>query len=385
VGDEFALVVYHNRWGEARGSIHKACGGNQAPASLYSLMPVNGGENSYLLFRDHVSGMEYIRSAQEIKESGLYLELGAYSYHVFWQFLEVQDDSGLYQQLHRRLNGRGVSNLEEKLRELQLQPLVPFLVNLMERNIASLEDQQPPRVEDTGTTAPLPDSAREDEQTDLHSFYARTSSVLDKDISQEKIETSVRLFPVIRSLPALRKGGLDAETIFSVLSLSFWILLQPIMDLEKKVLSDLIQFTLQAVETQERFPAFTDIVVQPDRVISAVELLQSQGQDSLADFIIRDENIVQNVQEWFTANRFRAFLQVHSYQSVEWFNKEAFQQLLHLLISSSVLLQLSRAELKPRKLSLMARNSFRKLEKGMEESEYRVEKFLTILSEIWSQ
>ena len=384
VGDEFALVVYHNRWGEARGSIHKASGGNQAPTSLYSLMPVNGGENSYLLFRDHVSGMEYIRSAQEIKESGLVLEMGAYSYHVFWQFHEVRDDSGIYQQLHRRLNGRGVGNLGERLRELQLQPLVPFLVDLLERNIAALDDQQPPRLEDAGTTAPLPDSSQEEEQTDLHSFYANTASVLDKDLSQEKIETSVRLFPVIRRLPALRKGGRGVEMIFSVLSLSFWILLKPIKDLEKKVLSDLIQFTLQAAENQERFPAFNDIVVQPDHVISAVELLQSQGQESLADFIIRDETIVHNLQEWFSANRFRAFLQVHSYQSVEWYNKEAFQQLLHLLISTSVLLQLSRADFKPRKLSSMARNSYRKLEKGMKESEYRVEKFLTILSDIWS-
>jgi len=385
VGEEFALVVYHNRWGEARGSIHRACGGNQAPASLYSLMPVNGEENSYLLFRDHVTGMEYIRSAQEIKESGLYLEMGAYSYHVFWQFLEVRDDSGLYQQLHRRLNGRGVSDLEEKLRELQLQPLVSFLVNLLESKIAALEDQQPPWVEDAGTTALLPDSAREEEQSDLHSFYARTASVLVKDLSQEKIETSFRLFPLIRSLPALWKGGRDAEMIFSVLSLSFWILLQPILDLEKRVFSDLIHFTLQAVKNQEWFPTSNEIIVQSDRVISAVELLQSQGQESLSDFIIRDETIVQTVQDWFSANRSRAFLQVHSYQTVEWFNKEAFQQLVHLFISSSMLLQMARTDHKLRKLSSMARNSYRKLEEGMEESEYRVEKFLTILSKISSR
>ncbi len=384
VEDEFALVVYHNRWGEARGNIHMACGGNHAPASLYSLMPVNGGENSYLLFRDHVSGMEYIRSAQEIRESGLYLEMGAYSYHVFWQFLEVRDDSGLYQQLHRHLNGRGVSNLEEKLRELQLQPMIPFLVTLLERNMAALEDPHPPRGEDAGTTDPLPDTAREEEQSDLQRFYARTSSVLDQDLSREKIAASVRLFPLIRSLPALRKGGLDAEMIFSVLSLSFWILLQPIWDLEKRVLSDLIHFTLQAVQNRDRFPTPNEIIVQSDRVISAVELMQSLGQESLSDFVIRDETMVHTVQGWFSANNFRAFLQVHSYQSVEWFNKEAFQQLIHLLISSSVLLQISKADFKPRELSSMARNSYRKLEEGMEESEYRVEKFLTILSESWS-
>ncbi len=82
----------------------------------------------YTIFRDHRSGLEYIRSNQELWEQGLYLELDAYQYHVFLDFREVQDDPFLpYSQLCSYLNGRGVPDIEEAIKEILLQPIhVPF-------------------------------------------------------------------------------------------------------------------------------------------------------------------------------------------------------------------------------------------------------------------
>ena len=72
------------------------------------------GDNHFCIFRDQVSGLEYIRSARELQEQGLYVELNAYTYHVFLDFRTVQDNaSGQYAGLAASLNGRGVPDMAE--------------------------------------------------------------------------------------------------------------------------------------------------------------------------------------------------------------------------------------------------------------------------------
>ena len=62
----------------------------------------------FLRFRDHVSGLEFIRSSREIHERGLYVELGEYKSHIFLDVREVHDADGRLAQLNDELAGRGV-------------------------------------------------------------------------------------------------------------------------------------------------------------------------------------------------------------------------------------------------------------------------------------
>jgi hypothetical protein len=60
----------------------------------------------------------------ELCEKGLYVELGAFKYHVFIDFREVRDNQWHhYAQLNHNLNGRGVANIEEAREEMLLKPL----------------------------------------------------------------------------------------------------------------------------------------------------------------------------------------------------------------------------------------------------------------------
>src|SRR5262249_36469821 len=94
---------------------------------------LRAGDDMFLIFRDHITGMEYIRSNDELIERGLYAELGAYKCHVFLDFRAVRDDPmHHYAQLAGFLDGRGVPSIDEALKELFLQPIhYPFkeLVN----------------------------------------------------------------------------------------------------------------------------------------------------------------------------------------------------------------------------------------------------------------
>ena len=132
-GAERALVVYHNRYAETRGWIRTSVAyAEKGPDGERRLVQKTLAEglglrrdgDTFCIFRDHVTGLEYIRSNRELWEQGLYLELGAYEYHVFLDFREVQDDAWHhYANLAAYLDGRGVPSIAEALRETFLQPV----------------------------------------------------------------------------------------------------------------------------------------------------------------------------------------------------------------------------------------------------------------------
>ena len=136
-GEERTLVVYHNRFADTRGWIHASAAYlEKSNAGERSLAQRNLGQglglhpdgNYFCMFRDHITGLEYIRSSQELCQRGLYVELGAYKAHAFLDFREVQDNEWhQYAHLSAYLNGRGVPSIQEAMREIFLQPVhYPF-------------------------------------------------------------------------------------------------------------------------------------------------------------------------------------------------------------------------------------------------------------------
>ena len=133
-GDERSLIIYHNKYESARGWVRSSV--------AYSIKTGEGDERTLIqkdlgeglglhddqayfsIFRDNATGLEYIRSSEELCKRGLYVELGAYKYHVFIDFREVRDNQWRhYAQIANDLNGRGVPSIEETLKEMLLQPL----------------------------------------------------------------------------------------------------------------------------------------------------------------------------------------------------------------------------------------------------------------------
>ncbi len=131
-GSERSLIVYNNKFGEARGWIRTSVGYSVKEGSerrivqktLAQGLNLQPAANRYLIFRDHISGLEFITPTLDVAEKGLYLELGAYKYFVFLDFRQVEEDGyGSYGRLCQYLNGRGVPSIEGALKELFLQPI----------------------------------------------------------------------------------------------------------------------------------------------------------------------------------------------------------------------------------------------------------------------
>jgi glycosidase len=133
-GDERALLIYHNRYASTGGWIRTStpCPVAKGSDGRFVLVQKTLGEGLglnpeagfFTVFRDHHSGLEYLRSNRELLERGLYVELDAYKCHVFLDFREVRDDGrNPWARLSERLDGRGVPSVDEALQALVLEPV----------------------------------------------------------------------------------------------------------------------------------------------------------------------------------------------------------------------------------------------------------------------
>jgi glycosidase len=133
-GGERSLVVYNNRFGSAAGWIRESVGFSIPSAgdggrtvvrrTLADGWRLPGDSDAFVLWRDHVSGLERLAPASELRERGLRVELGAYERRVLLDVREVRDGSAhLWSRLWQRLGSRGVPSLDEELRTLALEPI----------------------------------------------------------------------------------------------------------------------------------------------------------------------------------------------------------------------------------------------------------------------
>ncbi|MGE0705867.1 MAG: hypothetical protein AB7P22_18245, partial [Vicinamibacterales bacterium] len=93
--------------------------------SLADGLGLSSADDMYCIFRDEVTDLEYIRSNRQLRDEGMYAELGAYKRHVFTGFREVRDGAARHwSRLCEMLAGRGVGSVEAAARELALQPIL---------------------------------------------------------------------------------------------------------------------------------------------------------------------------------------------------------------------------------------------------------------------
>jgi hypothetical protein len=141
-GQERAMIVYNNKYAEARGwiktstaySVADGSGGRRLiQRSLGEGLGLHHEGDWYTLLREQRSGLEYIRRSSDLCRHGLYVELHAYGCQVFLDIRELHDGpSGQLRRLFEKLGGRGVPSVGAALRDMQLEPLRAALGRLVE-------------------------------------------------------------------------------------------------------------------------------------------------------------------------------------------------------------------------------------------------------------
>lgn len=127
-----ALFLYNNKYAEAKGWINFSTnklvtmpdGSRQMQTkNIASMLGCKNDDKHYYIFREHVSGLQFIRRGCDIHKHGMYFELGAFHYQLFWEFKEVYDTDGRYKQIHDKLNGTGIYDIDAEIRRTQFKPI----------------------------------------------------------------------------------------------------------------------------------------------------------------------------------------------------------------------------------------------------------------------
>ncbi len=146
LGDQRALVVYHNRYGSTGGWIRasaaycdKDAGRQMRQRTLGEGFGLSHDGSMYLAYRDAFTGLEYLQRARDVAQKGLRFELGAYKCHVFMDWRDVRDDGTRpWGALCDMLAGRGVASLDDELRALELKPICDALRGVVDPELARM-------------------------------------------------------------------------------------------------------------------------------------------------------------------------------------------------------------------------------------------------------
>jgi glycosidase len=406
-GSQRALVVYHNRYAETRGWIRTSTAvslrfgpGEQRSLVRRTLsegLSLSTGPDDYCLFRDMVSGLEYLRGCRQLQEQGLYVEMRAYQLHVFADFRQVTDRAEEpYAALADYLNGRGVPSMREALRDILLQPLHGPLKQLI--SAASIARLLPEgEGADPGLLAEVEERLGillERLREEAHragweaSPEAPSSAALAAAI-RRKLEACFKLAEAARAADGspgegLARGleALTREQRYGWGSLLAWVFVHGLGGIaggadcpqrsrswiDELLLGKLIAGALQGLGLEEG---------QAWRAVALVKILTAQ-QGWFQGPGGRAIGAYQVLESLLADTDVQLFLQVHRHEGILWFNKESFDELLGGLQAVAVVDALASAA-DPRQLSRWIeerRELARRLQSAEDRSGYRVEQLL---------
>ena len=189
-GGDRALVVYNNRYGTTQGTIdYSAAYADKAAGQLRQQrlsegLGLSSDAGLILAYRDSLTGLEYLRRAEQIAGGGLKVELHAYQCYVFLDWRELRATAEKpWDKLCDLLNGKGVPNLEDALVNLELRPVHDALERVLDQvTVRMMADfAEHPRMENA-TRAP------QGQKATLTPAHARPVFQTDRRVERERRE-----------------------------------------------------------------------------------------------------------------------------------------------------------------------------------------------------
>ncbi len=399
-----SLVIYNNKFANAQGWINYSATKikiNESKQSSYQTLQIAQAlqinkEFDYVIFKDVVSNLEYIRSIQDFYNQGLFFDLHAYQTHVFLDFRLVKDDEWQsYRQLCEYLNGSPVPNIENAMKELLLQPIHHPLKEIFNRGYF--------------------DYLLSQKSLSIKSFVRR--EVLDE--SRVKVENFLQ--GIFKVTGMQQPKGSDTQRTSDLLEfvLTIPVFDQKFISLTNKEFKSLINVFQENFTNDEEvwITAFSYIFMSSITALAEPDEAQFQAQTWFKEWqfakVIRELGEEYNfsdsqkhsmtqmiytllgISEWyenFEINQFETwfktllsqpdvqqFLNVNRYQGNLWFNKERFESLAWWLFAIAIIAIGSNTKISTNTMieKLLILNRVRKmLIEKMEKSEFRFDKLL---------
>ncbi len=364
VNDERGLVIFHNKFANTAGWIRVSAAsldkgsGNLVQRTLSDALVLSTDENDFVIFRDQVSGLEYIRSCRDVSERGLYVELGAYHRHVFLDFRVVGDNArGEYAQLNHLLNGRGVPSVDQALREIYMQPIhQPFgaLVNAETfRELLQVRSLTKTRTKKKSAASLLLDRIEEKylqfirqaqhfsggaaDEMALASMTRQMRGELETLVRLPKLrvtKTSARGFaPALKFVRAFLADDAARVTMFAWVFVHNLAQVQGTKDYVARSRAWLDEWMLGKLIAN----ALRDCGLSETQIGDALAAIKVMTAHQLWHASIGSRKRKINlISVWLKDAEVERFWQVNRYNNILWFSKEYFEAMLGWLFASAV-------------------------------------------------
>lgn len=355
LGQERALVVYNNRFDSTSGWIKsstavavKQPGGDRrlVQRSLIEGLQIEPGEDTYVVMQDQISRLEYIVSSLDLRNKGLFLQLGGYKIFVFMNLRAVQDNEWhTYRQVCGYLNGRGVPSVEEAMQELTLQPVqAPFCQIANPGYFGYLMENRAAKDNPTVSVDVLDEAERKlSNLLDGIAYLQHTDNNRGAILAELRkgLEFILTLPELDKKLPlkgkALQKAFDDLRRSMDAQPLDSWfVMLAWVFTHNLGKMADLNGYAEQSQSWYDEWKLAKTLSecaaslglddAAAWRLIATVRLLIGQQ-----GWYQRSTNLTtrQVLEDWLNDTELQHFLGINRFKDVLWFNKEAFDQLAH--------------------------------------------------------
>lgn len=408
---EYGLVIFHNKFENTSGwirisaaySVKTGIGDERklVQKSLGEALGLHYEPSYFVIFRDHISGLEFIRRSRNIHEQGLFISLQAYQYQVFWNFREVEDNIWQhYANLEAYLDGRGVPSIDEALKETFLKPIHHAFRELANQKMfdkiysacclkTTTAVDEKIVSEFGGKMRTLLNEIRHFQSGtgDIDSITQQCEQeltiylqlpVMDKIIKQQKIR---ELNDPIQSMMAFLN---DLTSRWS--TLYSWLIIHrlgaavnpsQLAEQSRAGIDDwLLGKILDQFFSELSFPS-----LEVQRIILLLKILTSHQYWCPSDEKVQ-RTAHQSMETLLRDGEVQAFLQVNRFREILWFNKESFDELCDWLMSITTVEAIRKGKSDPQQMIRDIRKCVelvKKFKEAEQLSGFQVEKLLEAL------
>ncbi len=364
IGDQRALVVFHNKFASTRGWIRTSAAFSVKTASgdrvltqrtIAEGLGIQPAIERYVIFRDQINRLEFIRRSFEISENGFYVQLDAYQYHVFTDFRIIEDDAGgSYRRIYEILEGRGVPSIQDALHELVLQPIQqPFRQIANPGYLKFLLDSRLNQDDNT-----LPEHLLTEAGDKAAALLAGILTMSGQSVDEASLIAEIRtrlmmvlslntigtLYPMpkskrYRAALEFMRTDLGKDTDPLTLSLFIWAFLAGLgkctgqKDHENQAISWIEEWQLHKTFGD----CLSKMELKEDEIWKAQSILRLLITQQSWFSRKSNQPLPVILSDWLSQSEVQRFLGVNRYNDILWYNQEAFDAFLRLMVLAAVL------------------------------------------------
>jgi hypothetical protein len=341
---ERSLVIFNNTYQQASGTIgHTSPKANRdkeiMTSNIVHALHINTDDKYFYAYTNHRTKLQHLVRGEDILHNGFHFHLNGYEYYALINFNEIYDINGSYERLYYNLSGKGVYSIDAAMNELNLEPIRNAFASLLNKKIFEEVEEY---IGSEKKDQKLPDSFIErmadtvSRINSLNGININTDSVIEN--AEENFSALKETNHFIKSTTKKKSCPKWFKETTSNLPLESYNILMPLFiidilyndELHSRRMFDMLD-TYNILYKYYSAQHFSEDEIY--RTIYLVKSLTSQEKLHLW----KTGNLIKNKNESYAiyisdllfGKNMIAYLNIHDYEGITYFNKENFEELIY--------------------------------------------------------